>query len=75
MRSAMACAAIHFSQPLFHSLGVGNENGCAILSRRSRDVAATCAGAFAVLWCYDYGRSERAADCMVSISVEWSGRL
>lgn len=40
----MACGAIHFSQPLFGNLGVGN--GCAILG----SVAALCAGLFLVLW-------------------------
>jgi DHA1 family multidrug resistance protein-like MFS transporter len=44
LRSAMACGAIHFAQPLFHNLGVGN--GCAILG----SVAAACAIAFVGLW-------------------------
>ncbi|KAL5417234.1 hypothetical protein PMIN04_007817 [Paraphaeosphaeria minitans] len=52
LRSAMACGAIHFSQPLFHNLGVGN--GCAILG----SVAAACAAAFVGLWYY--GPSLRA---------------
>ncbi|KAF1964756.1 cycloheximide resistance protein [Bimuria novae-zelandiae CBS 107.79] len=46
LRSALACGAIHFSQPLFHNLGVGN--GCAILG----SVAAACAAAFVGLWRY-----------------------
>ncbi|KIW01717.1 uncharacterized protein PV09_06894 [Verruconis gallopava] len=43
-RSAMACAAIHFSQPLFNNLGVGN--GCAVLG----GLAAGCAIVFVGLW-------------------------
>ena len=46
LRSAMACGAIHFSQPLFHNLEVGN--GCAILG----GVAAGCAVLFLGLWYY-----------------------
>jgi DHA1 family multidrug resistance protein-like MFS transporter len=52
LRSAMACGAIHFSQPLFHDLGVGN--GCAILG----SVAAGCAALFVLL--YWYGPTLRA---------------
>jgi DHA1 family multidrug resistance protein-like MFS transporter len=44
LRSAMACGAIHFSQPLFNNLGVGN--GCAILG----SLAAACAFGFFGLW-------------------------
>jgi DHA1 family multidrug resistance protein-like MFS transporter len=40
----MACGAIHFSQPLFHNLGVGD--GCAILG----SLAAGCAILFLGLW-------------------------
>jgi DHA1 family multidrug resistance protein-like MFS transporter len=40
----MACGAIHFSQPLFGNLGVGN--GCAILG----SLAAACAFGFIGLW-------------------------
>jgi DHA1 family multidrug resistance protein-like MFS transporter len=43
-RSAIACGAIHFSQPLFHNLGVGD--GCAILG----SLAAACAFLFLGLW-------------------------
>ncbi|KAF2100885.1 putative MFS transporter [Rhizodiscina lignyota] len=45
-RSAIACGAIHFSQPLFNNLGVGN--GCAILG----SLAAACAFGFLALWRY-----------------------
>ena len=45
-RSALACGAIHFSQPLFKNLGVGN--GCAILG----SLAAACAFGFLALWYY-----------------------
>jgi DHA1 family multidrug resistance protein-like MFS transporter len=44
LRSAMACGAIHFSQPLFNNLGVGN--GCAILG----SLAAACAFGFLALY-------------------------
>ncbi|KAF2658041.1 cycloheximide resistance protein [Lophiostoma macrostomum CBS 122681] len=52
LRSAMACGAIHFSQPLFGNLGVGN--GCAILG----SVAAACAALFVLL--YWFGPTLRA---------------
>lgn len=46
LRSAMACGAVHFSQPLFANLGVGN--GCAVLG----GIAAACAILFVFLWWY-----------------------
>ncbi|PVH92357.1 putative MFS transporter [Periconia macrospinosa] len=52
LRSAIACGAIHFSQPLFGNLGVGN--GCAVLG----GVAAGCAILFVFL--YWYGPQLRA---------------
>ncbi|QDS70197.1 hypothetical protein FKW77_006591 [Venturia effusa] len=52
LRSAMACGAIHFSQPLFNNLGVGN--GCAILG----SCAAACGVIFMGL--YWYGPKLRA---------------
>ncbi|KAF2672095.1 cycloheximide resistance protein [Microthyrium microscopicum] len=52
LRSAMACGAIHFSQPLFGNLGVGD--GCAILG----SLAAACAFGFLAL--YSYGPKLRA---------------
>ncbi|TLD23629.1 putative MFS transporter [Venturia nashicola] len=44
LRSAMACGAIHFSQPLFNNLGVGN--GCAVLG----GLAAACGLGFLGLY-------------------------
>lgn len=52
LRSAIACGAIHFSQPLFANLGVGN--GCAILG----SLAAACG--FIFMGLYWYGPTLRA---------------
>ncbi|GAM42177.1 hypothetical protein TCE0_043f15910 [Talaromyces pinophilus] len=44
MRSAVACAAIHYAQPLFDNLGIGG--GCTLLA----GLTAVCAVLMVVLW-------------------------
>lgn len=46
MRSAVACAAIHYAQPLFDNLGIGG--GCTLLA----GLTAVCAVLMVVLWRY-----------------------
>ncbi|RYP69055.1 hypothetical protein DL769_005373 [Monosporascus sp. CRB-8-3] len=46
LRSALACSAIHFAQPLFRNLGIGR--GCSVLA----GLTAACAFFFVALWYY-----------------------
>lgn len=46
MRSALACAAIHYAQPLFDNIGIGG--GCTLLA----GLTAVCAASMTMLWYY-----------------------
>ncbi|KXG50247.1 Major facilitator superfamily domain, general substrate transporter [Penicillium griseofulvum] len=59
LRSAVACAAIHFSQPLFINLGIGK--GCSVLA------GLTWACFFGILALWEYGDKLRARSTFAQV--------